>query len=137
MYLQVKDRPCAVFPSDQRVTVPAEDLYSYPDVTIVCGDAEFEDQREETLLNPTVIFEVLSKSTEAYDRGVKFEYYRTVASLKEYILVAADKPHVEHYLCQPNGTWVLSEFKRLDETVPLPSIGCTLEMKDVYLKVKL
>jgi Uma2 family endonuclease len=135
LHAQVKGRPCNVFPSDMRVKVAATGLYTYPDVTVICGEARFEDQEEDTLLNPTVIVEVLSKSTANYDRGEKFAHYRRLPSLAEYVLIAQDKPHVEHYVRQPDNTWLLSESEGLQDTVELPAINCYLKLADVYDKV--
>ncbi len=106
-------------------------------MSVVCGEAEFDDDQQDTLLNPTLIVEVLSKSTEAYDRGEKFEHYRKLTSLAEYILIAQDKYHIEHYVRQPNHQWLLSEADRLQETLQLPSIDCQLALVDIYDKVKI
>lgn len=137
LHAQLKKRPCTVYPSDMRLKVSPTGLYTYPDVSVVCGEAEFDDDHQDTLLNPTLIVEVLSKSTEAYDRGEKFEQYRKLASLAEYILIAQDKYHVEHYVRQANHQWLLSEANRLQETIQLPSIGCELALVDIYAKVKI
>jgi Uma2 family endonuclease len=109
-------------------------LYTYPDVTVVCGEPKFE-QPGETLLNPNVIVEVLSDSSEAYDRGKKFEQYRTLASLSDYMLVAQDKALVEHYSRQPGERWLLAAKNALTEQVDIASIGCSLALVDVYLNV--
>ena len=106
---QLEDRPCEVYASDMRVLVDATGLYTYPDVVVVCGEPEFLDREVDTLLNPTVIFEVLSESTEAYDRGVKFGHYRRIPSLREYVLVSQDRMLVERYTRQGND-WLLSEL---------------------------
>ena len=95
-------------------------LYTYPDVTVVCGKAEFEDRSEDTLLNPTVLIEVLSPSTEAYDRGAKFEFYRTLESLTDYLLISQSKPIIEHFTRQPDDRWLLSTYKGLDAVAPIP-----------------
>lgn len=133
--LQLKGRPCTTYPSDMRVKVSATGLYTYPDVTVVCGEAEFEDNQQDTLLNPTLIVEVLSDSTEAYDRGGKFAHYRKLSSLMEYVLIAQTKPHIEHYVRQPDNRWLLSEADSLSDTVHLPSIDCRLALAEVYDKV--
>jgi Uma2 family endonuclease len=135
LHAQLRKRPCKVYPSDMRVKVSATDLYTYPDVTVVCGEAQFDDDRQDTLLNPTVIVEVLSPSTEGYDRGAKFEHYRKLESLREYVLIAQDKHHVEHYVRQPDNQWLLSETDSLPDTIHLPSINCDLALADVYDKV--
>ena len=133
--LQLKGRPCTTYPSDMRVKVDPTGLCTYPDVTVVCGEARFEDNRQDTLLNPTLIVEVLSESTEAYDRGGKFAHYRKLASLTEYVLITQTKPHIEHYVRQPDNRWLLSEADSLSDAVHLPSIDCHLALVEVYDKV--
>ena len=134
---QLKGQPCEVYPSDMRIKVTATGLYTYPDVTVVCAQAQFEDDREDTLLNPTVLVEVLSKSTEAFDRGDKFAHYRRIESLAGYVLIAQDKQHIEWYTRQPDGQWLLSEAGGLNDSVRLNSIGCELQMSEVYEKVEI
>jgi len=109
--------------------------YVYPDVTLVCGEAQFADNEFDNLLNPTVIFEILSDTTESYDRGTKSENYRKLVSLQEYVLVAQHKPHVERYLRQADGTWNLKEANGLESSLELTSIGCTLHLAEVYEQV--
>lgn len=133
--LQLRGRPCEVYISDMRVKVSLTGLYTYPDVVAVCGDIRFDDEQNDTLLNPTVIVEVLSPSTEAYDRGEKFAHYRRLESLQEYLLVAQDKVCVEHYVRQ-GDQWVLSEISSSSDTVHLASIGCEVALKEVYDKVE-
>lgn len=118
-----------------RVKIPAMGLYTYPDVVVVCGKPQFEDEENDTLLNPTVIVEVLSKSTENYDRGRKFENYRRLESLTEYLLIAQDRPYIEHYMRQADNQWLLSETKELQDVIELPTIECKLALADVYDKV--
>jgi Uma2 family endonuclease len=110
---------------------------TYPDVTVVCGDRHFADEHADTLLNPTFIAEVLSPSSEGYDRGRKFEHYRNIESLAEYLLVAQDRIHVDVYTRQADGRWVLSEASRLEDTIEVRSIGCRLALADLYEKVDL
>ena len=110
-------------------------MYTYPDVVAVCEDAQLEDAHLDTLLNPTVLIEVLSRSTEAYDRGEKAEHYRRLPSLAEYLLVSQDKPHLEHYLRQPDNRWLLSEISDMHALVSLPAIACTLALAAVYDRV--
>ncbi len=133
---QLRDRPCEVYTSDMRVTVSPSGLYTYPDVVVVCEEPVFEDTVSDTLLNPTLLVEVLSKSTADYDRGSKFEHYRTLASLQEYLLVAQEKPHVMHYVRQSDLTWLLEETHDSDANVHLPSIRCDLALSEVYAKVR-
>ena len=131
---QLKGKPCRVYPSDLRVKMSPTGLYTYPDVIVVCGKPELE-QPGDTLLNPNVIVEVLSESSEAYDRGKKFEQYRSLASLTDYLLVAQDKPLVEHYSRQAEGRWLLAAANRLTDSIEIASIGCSLALREVYLNV--
>lgn len=135
--IQLKKRPCKVYSNDMRVDVRERGLYAYPDVVVVCGEAKFRDKRTDNLLNPSVIIEVLSTSTQVYDRWEKFVKYRRIESLSEYLLVAQDKPRVDHYLRQPGSKWLMSEAISLKETINLPSINCKLKLIEVYDKVKL
>jgi len=134
---QLKGKDCRVYSADLRVKVSATGLYTYPDVAVVCGHLLFDDEQQDTLLNPTLLAEVLSESTKDYDRGGKFEHYRTLGSLQEYVLIAQDRPHVEHYLRQPDGRWLLEETNRLNDSVTLPSISCTLALAEIYDKADL
>lgn len=128
---QLLERSCRVFNSDLRVQA-SETLYTYPDVTIVCGEPQFSDEHRDTLANPTVIVEVLSSTTEAWDRGDKFEQYRQRESLREYVLVAQDRPHAERFARQPGGQWLLSEVNGLEGVLALPTIGYELTLAGVY-----
>jgi len=132
---QLKERSCRVYISDMRVKVHSVGLYTYPDVVIVCGEPEFEDNEFDTLLNPTVLIEVLSKSTERYDRIAKTSYYRTIDSLAAHLLVAQDEIRLEQYSRQPDGQWLFSEYLTLDAVVDLASIECTLKLSDVYDRI--
>jgi Uma2 family endonuclease len=132
---QVRGGPCRVYPSDMRVKVEAGGLYTYPDVGVVCGKSRLEDEHFDTMLNPTVLIEVLSPSTEHWDKGQKAELYRRLSSLRELLLVAQDKPEVLRYHRQSERDWLLTEFRGLDQKVELPSIGCTLALADIYLHV--
>lgn len=124
----VRGRPCEVYAHDMRVRVEATGLYTYPDVVAVCGKPRFEDQEVDTLFNPTFLAEVLSKTTEA-------EPYRTVPSLREVLLVTQDRPHVVHYIRQPDGSWLLSEIRDPEGTLTLASLMCELRMAEVYARV--
>jgi Uma2 family endonuclease len=131
--VQIKDKHCEGFSPNMKVKVGASGLYAYPDLMIVCGKAVFHDEHGDVLLNPTVIFEVLSPSTEAYDRGEKFQRYRTeIESLQDYVLVSQDKPRVEHYSRQPDGAWLLSETDGLSSELSLCSIDCRIPLAEVY-----
>ena len=133
--LQLRDRDCQVYPSGMRVRVSPTGLYTYPDISVACGNPEFEDAQGDTLLNPRVLVEVLSDSTEAYDRGPKFEQYRQLASLRDYLLIAQDRVHVEHFELQSSGSWLLREYKAPTDVVQLASLDCRIPLSDIYLKV--
>ncbi|MEK6608712.1 MAG: Uma2 family endonuclease [Myxococcota bacterium] len=130
----LRDRPCEVHGSDMRVKIEATGLYTYPDATVVCGQARLEDAVGDTLMNPLAIFEVLSDSTESYDRGRKFEQYRTVPSLAAVVLVSQKQPHVEHFARQTDGSWTLREA-RAGQNLHLPALGCEVAVDALYLKV--
>jgi Uma2 family endonuclease len=134
LHAQLRERDCEVYTNDMRVKVSPTGLYTYPDVVVVCDEPRFEDDVFDTLLNPIVLIEVLSPSTEAYDRGEKFAHYRQIASLQEYVLVSQDRISVEHYLRQ--GTqWLLTEFCGLQEVLSLISIRCELHLSDIYRRI--
>ena len=133
--IQLMDGECRVATSDMRVKVTEIDSYFYPDVVVVCGEPVPEDNIFDTLLNPTVIVEVLSPSTETYDRGEKFEHYQQITSLKDYILISQDKVHVEHYRRQENE-WLQTEFAELEDVLSLRSVGCELLLQDIYRRVE-
>lgn len=137
LHIQLRNRPCEIYPSDMRVKVSPTGLYTYPDVVIVCGEPVFDDEQKDTLVNPKVLVEVLSKSTASYDRGEKFENYRKLKSLAEYLVIAQIKYHVEHYSRQPDNQWLLSETDEIQKTIHLPSIECDLALADIYDKVKI
>jgi Uma2 family endonuclease len=132
---QLLERDCNVYPSDMRIKIPHIHKYTYPDVVVACGEEQFDDVHNDTLLNPTMIIEILSESTEAYDRGKKFEHYQSLESLREYILIAQDPYRLERYVRQDDRTWTYTEFHSANDAVSLPTIGCTLILKDVYAKV--
>src|SRR6185437_15178443 len=125
----LRDKPCRVCASDLRVRVPATGLYTYPDASVVCGRPEFEDGSLDTLLNPLVLVEVLSESTQDYDRGTKFTNYRTIPSLREYVLISSDQVLVEHYTRGDDGLWVLRDH-RAGARLALPSVGCELAVDE-------
>jgi Uma2 family endonuclease len=117
-----------------RVKVAETGLYTYPDVTVVCGEPHFEDVQIDTLLNSTLIVEVLSPSTEAYDRGDKFQQYREIASLREYVLVSQLRPRVERFIRQEGG-WLMVESRGIEATISLEAIDCELRLSEVYDRV--
>jgi Uma2 family endonuclease len=137
LHAQLRGKPCNVFTSDLRVLVKASGLYAYPDVSVACGEVRVLDGADDVLLNPTLIVEVLSPSTEAYDRGRKFEHYRNIESLCHYLLVASDRVQLELFTRQSDRQWLLTTAANPEEQVALPSIGCTVLVSEVYEKVDL
>jgi len=136
LFARLQGSPCRAFSSDLRVEVSRTGLYTYPDVVVVCGEPKFDDEHDDTLLNPRLIAEVLSPSTETYDRGKKFAHYRTLDSLAEYLLIAQDQSRVEQYIRQPSGDWLLHEATQMEETIRLPSIESEFALSDIYDKIQ-
>ncbi len=133
---QLKKRPCKSYQSDLRVHIPATGLYTYPDVIVVCGKPQLaQDTYLDTLLNPTLIVEVLSPPTADYDKGTKFDHYRSIESLREYVLVWQDKKRAARYTKQADGSWLLHDFIGEDAEIVLTSIDCSLSIEDIYDKV--
>src|SRR5215213_8258103 len=133
---RMKGRPCEVLSPNIKVVTSPTGLFSYPDVVVICGEPQFYDERRDILTNPTVVFEMLSPSTEAYDRGEKFLRYRTqIKSLREYVLVSQHRPLVEHYVRQPDGSWSYSTASDLSETIGLPSIDRCLSLSEFYDRI--
>jgi len=135
VWQHLKGKDCEFYPSDMRVFVPKTGLYTYPDVVVVCGEPKFQDKVFDTLLNPTLLVEVLSETTESYDRGKKFQHYRSIESLEEYVLVSQDEARIEKYLKQGDGFWVLSEAVGLDSEIEFASIECRISLAEVYDKI--
>jgi Uma2 family endonuclease len=131
----LKGKPCAVYSTDLRLAIGATGLYTYPDVMVICGKPAVIDAHLDTVTNPIVLIEVLSPSTEGYDRGRKFESYRAVPSLMEYLTVSQDKAHVEIHARQPDDTWLLRDV-RDSGPVKLQSIGIELQLSDIYERVE-
>ena len=132
----LRNSECKAFNSDLRVRVSAR-MYAYPDVSVVCGKPLLADERQDILLNPVVILEVLSPSTEQYDRGMKFQLYRTIESLREYILVDQDKVLIEQYIRQDVSTWTLRDHQTLEDELKIDSIGVSLPLRLIYDRVDL
>jgi Uma2 family endonuclease len=132
----LRRRTCKAYSKDMRVCVTPAGLYTYPDVVVVCGKAEFLEGEVDTLLNPTVIIEVLSKSTELYDRGRKFKLYRSLSSLAEYMLISSSDVSVELFTRQPDEQWLLSTKSSREETIHLKPLDCNLLLADLYDKVE-
>ena len=131
-------RECEVLPSDMRLKVPRALPYRYSEAVVGCGVPVIEEmQGQEMLVNPLVIIEVLSPSTEAYDRGAKFSAYQSVASFQEYLLIAQDRPHITQYVRQAGGKWLRSDVEGLDGLLRLESLDCTLALRDIYHRVSL
>ncbi|HEX7051164.1 MAG TPA: Uma2 family endonuclease [Longimicrobiales bacterium] len=134
--VQLKSRPCEVYASDMRVHVRRTGLYAYPDLAVVCGAPELEDEWKDTLLNPTLLVEVLSPATERFDREVKtVEHYRRLDSLAAYLLVAQDAPAIERWARGEDGVWTRNVVRGLDATLALPAIGCSASLGEVYDRV--
>jgi Uma2 family endonuclease len=123
---------CQVFPNDLRVKCPTG-LYTYPDVSIVCGPPELEDRYKDTLLNPRVLIEVLSPSTERYNRGDKFDHYSTIPSLREYVLIATETADIDHYVRDAaDQLWRHSPLRSIESSLALASANCVLPLKSIY-----
>ena len=131
---QLMDSDCEVFASEMRVRTNPMVSYFYPDLIVVCGEPRFEDDTFDTLLNPILVIEVLSPSTAAFDRGEKFEHYKQLASLQEYILISQDRVRVEHY-CRQGTRWLHSTFQSLEDILSLPSIECEVPLHTIYRRV--
>ena len=136
LHRQLRGQTCRIYPSDMRLKVLQTGLNTYPDFTVVCGPTQFAHvEKRDTLINPTVIIEILSPSTEYYDRGEKFQHYRTIETLQEYILIAQDKYRIERFTRQDANEWLLSEAVGLNTMLQLPSIQVIVLLNDVYEQV--
>ena len=131
---RLKRMPCVPYDSDLRIRC-ATGLYTYPDASVVCGPLEFDDEQKDTVLNPTLLVEVLSKTTEAYDRGKKFDHYRTIPALREYVLVSQDEPVIQRFLRNEDNTWTLTVVSGMDQTLALKSIDVDLPLCEVFDRV--
>lgn len=136
LHPQLRRKGCRIYPGDMRVKIMQTGLNTYPDITVVCGPPQFTDNARDTIINPIVIIEVLSASTERYDRGMKFQHYRTIETLKDYILVAQDRHHIEHFSRQEHGLWIFREAANVALSINIQSIGCVLNVQDVYEQVE-
>ncbi|HEY0172492.1 MAG TPA: Uma2 family endonuclease [Pyrinomonadaceae bacterium] len=133
--IQLRARPCRVLQSDLKIRLQESRKFFYPDVTVLCDEPQFHDERRDIITNPLLVVEVLSKSTEAFDRGAKFLAYQTIGTLKEYLLVAQDRPLIELYVRGDGGEWRYKAAAGLESSLTLPSIECTLNLGAVYDKV--
>lgn len=135
---RLKGRPCEALSPNMKVRTSAASLYAYPDLTIVCGEPQFHDSKKDVLINPRVIFEVLSPSTENYDRTVKFQRYRMGnETLTDYVLVSQERAFVEHFRKATDGQWLYRSFSNLSETLDLDGINCELKLTEIYDRVEL
>ena len=132
LHAQLHGKPCKVYPSDLRLKIEATELYTYPDAQVICQQLRFADGRQDTVTNPTVIIEVLSPGTEDYDRGKKFQHYRAIPSLRDYLVIAQDSARAEHYIRQEAQEWLLIEITNSAQAIPLKSIDCTLKLAAIY-----
>jgi Uma2 family endonuclease len=133
---QLRDKPCRGFSPNMKVRTNESGLFAYPDLAVVCGEPIFHDERRDVLINPTAIFEVLSPSTEKYDREEKFIRYRThIETLQAYILIAQDKAHIELYARGPDGTWIGQSIDGLNNILNLSSIDCSIQLLDIYARI--
>ena len=135
IHRQLVDRPCNVYPSDMRVRISKTGMYAYPDIVVTCGEEQFADENSDILLNPLVLIEVLSESTANYDRGDKFDQYRRIESLREYILVSQEPYRADQYVRQNDTQWLLTEFHGAEDVIRLSSINCELALKEIYAKI--
>ena len=135
LHPQLRGTNCRGFSPNMKVRAGESGLYAYPDLAVACGEAFFHDKHGDVLLNPTVIFEVLSRSTQTYDRGEKFERYKSIETLRDYVLVSQDRPHLEHFSRQPDGTWAHSELEGTDAAFTLDSINCRVTLADIYDRI--
>lgn len=132
---QIRKNGCKVHSSDMRLKILATGLFTYPDLTIYCGDLVFTGDKPDTLTNPTIIFEVLSPSTEIHDRNAKFRHYQQIPSLQEYVLMAQDRPRIERFLRQNDRTWLYVDVNGLDSTIEFPTVRAMLALADAYEQV--
>ena len=132
---QLSGKPCSYFASDLRVRIPDTNNFMYPDISVVCGEDQYMDDTFDTLVNPTVVIEVLSPTTVNYDRGKKFENYWKIASLQSYVLIAQDKPRIERFTRQESKQWLLTVASGLDDIMELPSVNSRLALREVYEQI--
>lgn len=132
----LSERDCMVYNSDQQVSINSLNRYLYPDVSVVCGEQEFEDEKEMRLKNPILILEVLSESTKAYGKNAKFLLYRNIPSFQEYLLIYPDRTQIDSYYREDSGLWRISSGFKLEDTIHLYSINVDLNLSDVYNKIK-
>jgi Uma2 family endonuclease len=136
LYSQLRGRECSTFATDLRLYIRQHDVVTYPDVIVTCPPFQSLDNRKDTVTDATVIVEVLSLSTKNYDRSERFLFYRTLPSFREYLLLAQDRVHAEHYVRQSDGSWLMRENSSVSDEIDLKAIDCRLRLADVYERVE-
>lgn len=134
--IQLRGKACQGFSSDMKIRTSHKGLFSYPDLSVVCDEPAFHDEKRDVLINPKVIFEVLSPSTEAFDRGAKFLRHQVIDTFNDYVLIAQDEPRVEHFIRQADGGWLLYIVRGLESKLHIASIDCTISLAALYDKIK-
>jgi Uma2 family endonuclease len=137
LIMGVRGRECSVYTSDLRVHIPENSLYTYPDASVVCGKAEMLDGQFDTVLNPLLLLEVLSESTQDYDRNGKFRLYRSIASLREYVLISQKEYHIASYFLNDAKQWVYTDAEGVDTSLYLASVGIDLALAEVYANIEI
>lgn len=137
LFSQLRGKSCTVNPSDQRLKVMNTGVMTYPDISVICGEPIFAGEEFDTITNPILIIEILSPSTEAFDRGEKFQHYRQIEILQEYLLISTDQARIEKYSKQASGQWMLTDDIGLETVLALPSIDCALALADIYENISL
>ena len=132
---RLREGPCVAYNGDLRVKSDVSGLYTYPDLSVICGPLQLVEGTDDTAVNPQVLVEVLSSSTEAYDRGKKFELYRQIPTLREYLLVSQTEPRIEQFARQPDGRWLLTEASGLESKIEVPSLGIPIALGEVFANV--
>ena len=130
--IKLKGKGCLPYGSDLRIHIPKNTLYTYPDISIICGEMEFTDDKFDTATNPSVIIELLSNSTRNYDKGEKFTLYRDITSLQEYILIDTEKIHVEKHIRNADNSWQLTDYKSIENSFTISTISRSFMLKDIY-----
>lgn len=128
----LKGKPCQPYGSDQRIHIPENGLFTYPDISIICGDIDTSKEDKDSIIHPVMIFEILSPSTRDYDRGSKFTFYRAIATLKEYILVDSDSISVEVFRLNENRFWQLEEYNQMNQSLQLQTLGFSIPISEIY-----
>lgn len=134
---RLKGRPCQPYGSDMRLHIPENTLFTYPDITIICGDLIPSHRDEDSFIGPSVLIEILSPSTKNYDRGEKFKLYRDIPTLKEYILVDSESIGIEVFRIDPHEHWTLEEYKTMEDTLVIQTVGISVALRDIYGRTKL